>query len=399
MIACPDTVVFNREGWTWRLRDSSVLDPWFEDFLDGRIAEPLRSTSGKDVFRVVSYERPLIVRSYHPKRAFSKLKSRMVPKAKEEYEAFQLLEDMDMPSAECVGWGRRGPDSVLIVKEIPNSMCARDFWFSSVQADELNLRQPFLVEFARLLSRLFACGLYHPDLRLSRLSVSGDPFMFHVQEPFGLALPPVLDRGMKLRMARCVGELRGEINTGEAAAIIMYSGLEQDASKCVDIWRSILLDETAAVEALWPKRRSQALACDPRFCVSSDGLLLRCGFDGMPMLSPDDLTPAGLEKFDRIDYRNSPDEALRVWLLSCKLSLHRLRHRVPVLMETDAEGRPVALHMERRDGIVAGGQPCIGEFIDKCVMAGVDPKELESNLDVVDGKVEIADIRKLRLEV
>ena len=399
MIACPETILFNREGWTWRLRDSSVLDFWFNDFLEGRIGEPLRSTSNKDIFRIVSYERPFIVRSYHPKRAFSKLKSRVVPKAKDEYESFLLLEDAEVPSAECIGWGRRGPDSISIVREIPNSMSVRDFWFSNVSGDEISLRQPFLVEFARMLSRLLLAGLYHPDLRLSRLSVSGDPFMFHVNEPYGLTRPPVLDASMKLRMIHCIGELRGEINTGEAAAIIMYAGVEQDATKVVELWNVILHDETAAVDALWPKRKSQIIACDPRFCVTTDGLLLRCGYDGLPMLLPDELSPKGLEKFDRLDFKNSHDEALRLWLLSCKLMLHRLRHRSAVMMETDPEGKPVALHMERRDGIVAGGQPCIKEFIDKCVMAGIDPRDLESNLDVIDGKVEIADIRKIRLEV
>jgi hypothetical protein len=131
LIAFPETITFNRSGWTWRLRDSSVLDPWFEQFLDGETpGEVLRSNSGKDVFRVISYERPLLVRSYHPKRTFSRLRSRMAPRAGEEYDAFLLLEDCEIPAVECLGWGRRGPDSPTLLRDEAIPERALRFWFS-----------------------------------------------------------------------------------------------------------------------------------------------------------------------------------------------------------------------------------------------------------------------------
>ena len=400
MIACPETLSFNKAGWSWRLRDSSLLEPWFDEYLAGNTEGMQAVNSGKDIIRALSYNRNLLIRSYHPKRTIAKLKSRMTPKAKDEFEASQLLEDMNIPCLECLGWGRRGPDSICVFNELPNSMSAREFWFSGLASDAQDLRKGYLIELARFIARLFAAGLHHPDLRLARLIVSGDPFSFLVAEPNGFSRPQTLETPAKLAMLRMIGELRGEINIGEAAAIIMYTSFEQDGGKAAELWKGIIRHETDAIEASWPKRRSQILKADPRYCaVAPNGFIVRCCIDGVPALSPEDLDPAGLVRFDRLDFSGKPNEALRLWLLSCKLMLHRIRHRAPMIMETDSNGRPIALHFERHDGIVAGSQLSIDEFIDRCLMAGIKRGELDSNIDIFDSRLEIADIRKLSLEV
>ncbi len=402
MIACPEMIAFNRSGWTWHLRDSSALDPWFDEFLSGRLSFGLGRGSGRHMVNVESYGRGLLVKYDRPKRVFARLKSRVMPLAKAEYEAALLLEDMEIPSAECLGWGRRGPESILVCKGIPNSYNALDFWLVNVCAAEEAFRQPYLVELARFMSCLFSAGLSYSGLQLSSLAVSLDPFVFHVVSPYGVSRPEVLEGSAKCEMFNVIGALRGEINTGEAAAMMMYAGLSEDPETAVMVWNRILKSSTEEVDRRWRRKRSEILGHDSRYCVQSpDGsFLVRCGVDRYPLVEPGSVHFGSeeLSRFDRIEPADHR-EALRVWLTSFKLYFHRIRHRLPVLMELDPSGRPFALHMERRSGIVTGGQPSIKEFVNRCRLAGISDAALENNIDVVDGKIEIADISKVRIPV
>jgi len=393
---------FNRGGWTWMLRDSSVLDPWFDEFLAGSLPLGWESNSGRHVFSVDSYGRSLLVKYDRPKRAFARLKSRMMPRAKAEYESSLILEEAEIPSEECVGWGRRGPESLLVCKAIPNSYNALDFWLVNVASSEETLRQPYLVELSRLMGCLFSAGVCHSQIHLANMLVTLDPFVFHIASHYGVSLPESLDGAMKCEMFKVIGPLRGEINTGEAAAMMMYAGLSEDPETAVMVWNRVLKASAEEVERKWRRKRAEILARDSRYCVpSTDGsLLIRCGVDKYPFLDPA-LASAGSQLLSPFD-RSEPGDAReiqRVWLTSFKLFFHRIRHRLPVLAELDPSGRPCALYMERRGGIVTGGQPSIKEFVSKCRLAGISSDDLENNIDVVDGKIEIADVSKIRIPV
>lgn len=402
MIACPDILTFNREGWTWHLRDSSTLDPWFDEFLDGRMGLPYKANAVRQVFRVVSYGRPLFVKYDRPKKAFARLKSRMLPKARLEYESACLLADCGIPSPECVGWGRRGPESIIVTKEIPNSVNARDFWFRDVAADEASLRQPYLIELGKFLERFFASGLYHPDFHLGNLVLGEEPFRLHLVDPYGVCRPERLDGAQSFQMLRLIGALRGEIGAGEAAAMMLYADVTEDPETAVVLWNRILKAETEEVEKLWRKRRSQIMSGDSKYCVATPGgeFMVRCGMDGSPLLDPMDLSHASgqLERFEKLAFKR-PSDGLALWLLSFKLQFHRLRHRTPVVMELDSGGSCQALYVERRQMVSGGGGANIDEFVQRCRLAGIPSSQLENNLDVADGKIEIADIACLRLPV
>jgi len=366
---------FKIDGWTWHEADRRLVEPWFARREELRRECSIKGSDLRDVFRVAAAGNGYYVKYHHPDSLFQQVRSGLIPKARREFEAARRLAALDLPVVAPVGWGYRGSRSMLLTRECPDAIPAREFWFGP-QGARPGWRKRFLAELGGLLRRLFDAQVAHPDLHLGNLLVTADRkgCRLTLVDVYGVIIGEPLDQDQRLAMLSIVAALRGELSRPAAIEFFRLHGLAPSFRAANDLWQRLLTVEARRMEHLWPKRRRKLLACHPRYARLTEILgrewRIAMGLDGQPLLS--------LEQAENLDWRRPPceirklsaPEAERLWLASFRLTCHRIHHpRVLAWLSAD-EGEEILLVERLEDPVVAEGARR-QELLDYLALAGI----------------------------
>ncbi len=95
-------------------------------------------------------------------------------KAGKEYKATLLLKELQIPSVFYIAYARRGlTESLLVSREIPDTVSAKEFWFRLAESDS-ELRKSFLNTIRSLLIQMRQERLRHGDFHAGNILLSQD---------------------------------------------------------------------------------------------------------------------------------------------------------------------------------------------------------------------------------
>jgi hypothetical protein len=364
------------DGWTWHVSDPGKITPWFGDRERLRRECAVKGGELRDVFRVEVGGAGHYVKYHHPDSLFQKVRSGLAPKAKKEFATARRLLALGLPVVYPVGWGSRGSRSMLLTREVPGAISAREYWFATAERNPV-LRKRFLEAFAALLRQMIDAKIHHPDFHLGNLLVTANrkECRFTLVDVYGVTVGEPLDDEERLAMLRIVGALRGELRRGEAIEFFRLHKFAVSYQAADDLWQKILVAEARQMEHLWPKRRRQILAGNPKYCHTMDILgrewRIRRGLDGEWAVS---LSQAEEMDWQRPEFEVrhlSPAAAEALWLTSFRLGFHRIHHPQVVAWIVADEGNEDILLLERLDDpvVVEGGKR--EEFMGALHAAGI----------------------------
>lgn len=376
------------DGWTWHIVDPEILTPWFSDFKKYLSLNKVKSNELRDVFRMEANGVRYYVKYNHPVSLFSKLRSSIIPQAELEFESAELLSSMDIPVVEMCGWGKKGPESLLISREFEGAINARDFWFASVIENESE-KKLFLDGFADFLKHFLASRVYHPDFHLGNLLFKKESKTFVFVDPYGIKKLSYLKESQRLRILKVVGALRGELSDSEAVAFIERLEIFEEPQH---LWFKILQLCSSEVERLWPKRRGQVLSGNSKYCVKRDypdfSCLVRKSMQGLPFL-----TDEQLKDFESLSTQYDLErcccraKAESFWLRSFKFQFHRIRHRMPLAWIKKEQGNDILIWQKIGD-FEEPDENSLKEFIRRCEFSGIKIEGLKKNIKKVNGDLK-----------
>lgn len=391
------TRTFKIDGWTWHRVEPRLVMPWFADRERLRQENAVKGNELRDVFRVEIEGVGYYVKYHHPDSFLQRVRSGLVSKAKQEFNTARRLGQLGIPVAEPVGWGGRGSRSMLLTREVSGTMSAREYWFGPT-GSKATARKHFLNELGLLLKRLLAENIYHPDFHLGNLLVAAArrTCQLTLVDVYGVTMSEPLDEKQRFAMLRMVGALRGELSRSEAIEFLRLHGLAASYRAADELWQKILMAEAAQMEHLWPKRRRKILAGHPKYAelieIMGREWRIRRDLDGQLMLSP--------TQAEALDWRKSPyevrhlsaAEAERQWLMSFRLSFHRLAHpQVCAWITADEEAEEILLIQRLDEPVVAEGVRR-QELMDALHLAKVQIPEQLGNLVLHRGRAGLRDV-------
>lgn len=351
------------DGWTWHVSDPGKITSWFGDRERLRRECAVKGSDLRDVFRVEIGGVGHYVKYHHPDSLFQQMRSGLAPKAKNEFATARRLAALGLPVATPVGWGSRGSRSMLLTQEVPQAVPAREYWFGTAERNA-TLRKHFLDAFADLLQQMLAARIHHPDLHLGNLLVTANrkECRFTLVDVYGVTVGKPLDDEERFAMLRIVGALRGELHRGEAIEFFRLHKLAVSYQAADELWQRILVAEARQMERLWPKRRRQILAGNPKYVHTLDILgrewHIRQGLNGQLAISPTDAEETDWLHPEYEIRRLSPEAAEALWLASFRLGFHRIHHPQVLAWIAADEGDEDILLLERLDDpvVVEGGR-------------------------------------------
>ncbi|HCE46525.1 MAG TPA: hypothetical protein DET40_23515 [Lentisphaeria bacterium] len=383
-------------GWDWSISDPAILDPWFDTWKQVAKKNMVKSSRVRAVFKVENKGSVYFVKYNHPVSLTSKIRSSFVPKSKSEFNSSMLLHEHGIPSIEICGWAKKGSESMLIARELENSVNARTYWFTEA-CTRVELKEKFLDSFSVFFRSFMSSGFYHPDFHLGNIMVRKDDMSFFLVDPYGVEKKGRLPGSQFFKMVRIIGAFRGEINDREAGEILLKARLAKDFKAANEVWYRILEAEAADVEKVWDKRKLQIITGKGNYCrvfksCLGQGISIRNSMDGQAMIDNRILMD---EKFDE-SYENErmPEaQAESQWLKSFKLQFHRLAHNMPLawIKINDTESILVFARKASSNSIKA---ETVGEFLMRCRAAGIR-MDLSRKLAESDGRIYIADYKDI----
>lgn len=321
-------------NWTWEIDDPGFLEYWFSDLDILRDERSVKANSEREVFTIEVEGKTYYVKYSHPSSLLQKTRSKINPKLAAEFNSAKLLEMSGIPTPKVIGWGKKGPESMLITEAVPNAINARQCWFSIGYRD-FSRRKVFLAKFATFLRNFLESGFYHPDFHLGNLLVieRGEKIAFILIDPYGVIDADPLSEKQKREMLCIIGALRGEINDQTGIDLITTILPDFNDEKAADAWQKIVISESMKTIKLWEKRQERILT-DPRYSqgLGDDELHVRIrkDFAGKPCLNLD--SPADIVNHqDEYDLQEMESEdAEKAWLLSFQEEFHRIPTRKPL---------------------------------------------------------------------
>ena len=298
-------------NWTWEIEDPGFLEYWFSDFEQYMSENTVKSNSERAVFTIDVEEKKYYVKYSHPTSLLQKTRSKINPKSSAEFNSAKLLEKSGIPTPKVVGWGKKGTESMLVTEEVPDTINAREYWFS-IDYSNFQKRKIFLVKFAKFLKKFLDSGLYHPDFHLGNLLISekNQDIAFTLIDPYGLTKENPLSKKKLFEMLCIIGALRGEINDQTGIEIIKGILPDMDEVTATQQWEEIILAESAKTIKLWDKRQHRILS-DLRYSqiLGNDDLQIRIrkNFAGNLCLNLDSPTDI-IKQQDEYDFQEMSSE-------------------------------------------------------------------------------------------
>ncbi len=387
-------------GWQWHLKNPDILEPWFHSWKQIAKKNMIKSSCVRAVFRVETEKAAYYVKYNYPLSLTSKIHSTFIPKSKSEFNSSLLLEEQDISVVEICGWGRRGTESMLITKELEDSVNARTLWFSEERMNP-QLKKAFLDSLSDFLRKFMSSGFYHPDFHLGNMMIRRSDMDFVLVDTHGIEKKKKLRDSQYFRMIRVIGALRGEITDMEAGELILKSLLAKDFASADEIWYRILEAEAAEIEKLWDKREKQIIAGTGKYCkvfktAEGYGMSIRNSISGQSLVDNKVYLRGKLEEIYEPVELNAA-EARAFWLTSFRLQFHRIPHRMPIAWIRKDQNRSILLYCKNNPGAFKKSEK-IGEFLKRCRVAGIK-HDISGRLSVYRGAVLISDLNNLTFQL
>ena len=385
-------IIYN--GWEWHLKDPSLLDHWFHAWKHIAKKNMVKSSSVRAVFKVEIGKAVYYVKYNYPSSITSKIHSSFIPKSKSEINSSLLLEEQGISVVEMCGWGRRGTESMLITKELSDSVNAKTFWFSAESLD-FQVKSTFLDSFSDFLRKFMASGFYHPDFHIGNLMIKRSDMSFVLVDTHGIGKKNKLRDSQYFRMLRIIGALRGEISDREAGVLILKSRLAKDFAAADDLWYSILQAEASEIEKLWNKREKQIISGKGKYCkvfktAEGDGISIRNSVSGHSLIDNKVYSERKLEEvYEPVELNESDSREL--WLASFRLQFHRIPHKLPIAWIRKDQNKSILLYRRNNPGYIQKTEK-VGEFLKRCRAAGIR-HDISASLSEYRGGVLISDLK------
>ncbi|MCX6984153.1 MAG: hypothetical protein NT118_05280 [Lentisphaerae bacterium] len=392
-------IKFRDNGWEWHLKNPAILDSWFHSWKQIAKKNMVKSSRVRAVFKVEAGKAVYYVKYNYPISLTSKIHSSLIPKSKSEFDSSLLLEEQGVSVVEICGWGRRGTESMLITRELEDSVNARTFWFSDECANA-HLKNAFLDRLSDFLRKFMSSGFYHPDFHIGNLMINKNDMNFALVDTHGIEKKKKLRYSQYFRMVRVIGALRGELTDMEAGELILKSRLAKDFVAADALWYRILEAEAAEIEKLWKKREKQIMAGTGKYCrvfrtAEGHGISIRNSVAGQSLVDSRAYLQGKLEEvYEQVKLNGA--EAGKLWLASFRLQFHRIPHRMPIAWIRKDQSRSVLLYRKNNPGYIRKTEE-VGEFLKRCRTAGIK-HDISSKLSEYRGGVLISELNNLTFQ-
>lgn len=171
------------DKWRWHFAEGGSAAAFGADPADLSGAKIVRDMEGE---RTVYYRNGVYFKLYHPhcRSWFSKLRERLSPTAKQEFDAITLLRRRQVEVVEPIAWGVCGTRSMLLTREEKNCTTVMEYLHRRFNCGE-EVPEPFLAGWSRFLARFIASGLYFPDFHCGNILYNEEKSRFVLVDPQG----------------------------------------------------------------------------------------------------------------------------------------------------------------------------------------------------------------------
>ncbi len=185
---------------------------------DGCSSRLVKRNRRRTVYRIEIAGRVVYLKHDHPTHPRDWLKTLWRCKARVECAAAVSLRRQGIPTAEPIGWGRCGVDSVVVTLELVGCVDFQHAWAACRQVD--GRRRGFLDGLSGFLTRLAAAGVRHPDMHVGNLAVrsSDDQVEFFLLDVYGVKVGGRRSLGAALPLFYWLNGWACELTVGEIEA-------------------------------------------------------------------------------------------------------------------------------------------------------------------------------------
>ncbi len=237
-------------------------------------AEEVKSNTVRQVFRSGAY--------------YIKLDRRKGKSFSGEFNAAKLCTAEKIPVVEHLAYGRSSEGSWLVTRAAENCVEAAAL-FKERQSPEL------YSAVAAFLKKIFASGVYHPDLHLGNVLLDPDSCRVLLVDLHGVRKKNFLDCFKVYMMRRCIMEFRNTLADGEMFDLIEKCGIKRPEW----FFRKALAREAVFLRNVTPKRRRQILNGYFKYTrIAGDGKLVDIDAEESALLNSEVIeTPDAEELF------------------------------------------------------------------------------------------------------
>ncbi len=317
-----------KNGWTWRIADLSVLSEWFAKFAENPASTALlvKKNPVRSVWKTGDY----FIKHNHPIKKLHELRFTFFPKAKSEHNSLMLLAKKGIKSVESLGWASRKADSLLLTKNLDGFINAHTFWFVTAFKDK-KLKNAFLESLAKFAGILIHKKIRHPDFHLGNLLYNPENSEFAIVDAYGISVDRrrQLSKKNRLLILRIIASPRGEINDEDAYKFLLNCNVASDKNLANLLWTEILQAESMELEKNW-KTIKQKIYLDGKFCAryenDNDVLLIRKNILREELADQDIIrSNHGFRKQSMLI-----KDAKKIWEDSFMLEIHRIPSVLPI---------------------------------------------------------------------
>lgn len=131
-----------------------------------------------------------------------RLKYTFYPRAKKEFIAIRRLQTAGLPVVEAVGYGSCGAKSILITKEVPDSITVLQY-IRNLSANGECIDTEFLVKWGKFINEIIHSGFYIADFHAGNVLYLQSEKCFVLVDVYGLKdLSDIIDRTFARLLAR-----------------------------------------------------------------------------------------------------------------------------------------------------------------------------------------------------
>ncbi len=380
-------------GWNWNLTDENVLSGWFDDYKNYINENNLVKTNNlRDVFTLNVKDNVFYVKYDRPRNFLNKIKRIFNSKVKSEFLSAQLLKEKNIPVVDVLGYGSNGSEGMLISREEKKSISAKDYWFD-VACDNEKKKNVFISEFIKLIQLLLDNNIFHPDLHLDNILYNPKNNKFVLVDIYGVKSKKIKEKD-KLLMLEVFTSFRENISNKEFYEILKKFDIGDNLGELKLAWKRILQRISSKVRTNWKKRQKKIIANSAIYCKviknkNNEALCLR-NSQGNKILIEDKLAMNNNKLEKEFIVRQFPvDIAEKIWLSSFCLQFHAIPHR-KIILFNKANGSLYFERLEKAHKVENFEKE--REFIERCNIAGLNTKNIETKIKEINNIVFFDDI-------
>lgn len=238
-------------------------------------------------------------------------------KSASEYLSYQRLKSLSIPCPEHVALLRRFWDSGIVTKELDSFVTSTEFWYTAA-FESFEKRRKFISNLSNLCGALLTGMVRHPDFHAGNLMVNVKDCSLSLIDLYGIETVSAKESEMEflsrrngiLHIFSDFADYLDHDELVEAIGNVLY----EDSTI---LSGEILLRARRNITSQWPKRESQILSGDSKFCRTENDIIIR----STPWYSPCRFS------FSEVIATELPhSEARKIWIDSFRKQLIKLKN-------------------------------------------------------------------------